>query len=268
MIRRFATYPVLAKARPLAQLLDHALQLLLKQGLPLALSIRVSRQGKDPLLHDRPHVRRGLPRSSVVNHVLPGLGSVAIYVAVAVAVDLAVGGSVGVGGAVDVPVVAGVVGVCQARHRGMPLGKTSGNGSQDERVTEVLGTGNCAQDVAVQHAILEAGEQLRGEAMPHEQLMVLSLTFAVDEDGSPMTVGAEQDGVLVHVNLGHARTAVDSLEQGVCDAISEAHKLNVGILACPVRHEGQDEFSCRVIRVIIVVGQVKEGHMAKLNVGR
>lgn len=258
----------------MAQLLDHALQLLLKQGLPLALSIRVGRQGKDPLLHDRPHVGRGLPRSGVVNHVLPGLGSVAVYVAVnmakavAVAVDLAVGGSVGVGGAVDVPVIAGVVGVWQARHRGMPLGKASGNGSQDERVTEVLGTGNCAQEVAVQHAILEAGEQLRGEAVPHEQLMVLSLALTVDEDGSPMTVGAEQDGVLVNVELRQSGTAVDSLEQGVCDAVSEAHKVNVGVLACPVGHEGQDEFSCRVIRVIIVVGQVKERHMAKLDVGR
>lgn len=256
----------------MAQLLDHALQLLLKQDLSLALSIRVGRQGKDPLLQDRPHVGWGLPRSGVVNHILPGLGSVAVYVAVniakAVAVDMAVGGSVGVGGTVDVPVVAGVVGVWQARHRGMPLGKASGNGSQDERVTEVLGTSNCAQDVAIQHAILEAGEQLRGEAVPHEQLMVLSLTLTIDEDGSPMTVGAQQDRVPVNVELGHAGTAVDSLEQGVCDAISEAHKLNVGVLACPVGHEGQDEFPCRAIRVIIVVAQVKERHMAKLDVGR
>ncbi len=91
--------------------------------------------------------------------------------------------------------------------------------------------------------------------MSHEQLMVLGLAVAVDDQVGAVAVGSKQDGLLVDLELGQARALVDCLEQRVCDAVGEANELDVGAGGLPVGADGQDEIEGRFFRAGAVVGQ-------------
>lgn len=91
--------------------------------------------------------------------------------------------------------------------------------------------------------------------------MVCCLTLTIDKDIGTVSVGSEQDSILVDVSLGEPRTAVDCLEQGVGDAVGETDKINVSFVLGPVRKQREDEFHCRALRVTVVVFQGDEANV-------
>lgn len=121
----------------------------------------------------------------------------------------------------------------------MPLGQPPRDGQVYVTLAQVLGLRDAAADEAVHHAIVEAGQQLGGQAVLHEQLVVLGLALAVDDQVGAVAVGAQQDGLAVDLVLGQARLLVDGLEQGVGDAIGKADKVDV--FGGPLRAQVQDE---------------------------
>lgn len=127
--------------------------------------------------------------------------------------------------------------VRDTRHGCVPLCKSSSNGLENERIGKILwlrdGTGN----KAVEHAITKSSQQLRSQVVPHEKLMVSGLTFTIDENVGAVSVGTEQDGILVDFGLGQAGAAVDRLEQCVGDTISETDKVDVSLIGSPVRKQ-------------------------------
>lgn len=146
-----------------------------------------------------------------------------------------------------------------AGHDRVPLGQPAGDGSVDGSRAEVGRGGDFAGDVTVEHAVLEAGEQLRGETVLHEQLVVLGLAEAVDEDVGAVAVCAEQDGVAVDLCGCEALLAVDGLEEGVCDAVGEADELEVRVGRGPVGSQGEYETAWRGIGVCTIIGEGDKG---------
>lgn len=121
----------------------------------------------------------------------------------------------------------------------MPLGQPSSNSCNQRRIGEVLGLGNGAGHEAVEHAIGKARQQLRRQAVLHQQLVVRGLAFSVDNHGGAIAVGAQQHGIPVHLGLGQARLPMDGLEQRVSDAVGEADEVDV--VSGPLGKQALDE---------------------------
>lgn len=142
----------------------------------------------------------------------------------------------------------------------MPLRQTAGNGFAEYGIRQILRLGDATGDEAVEHAVGKAGEKSGSEVVFHEQLVVGGLALAVNQNVGAVAIGAKEDGLAVNVGLGQARAAVDSLEQGVCDAVGEADKLD--IVVGPVRRNGVYELEGGSLGVGGVVGEGNEAHMA------
>jgi hypothetical protein len=123
----------------------------------------------------------------------------------------------------------------------MPLCQSSGSGFYEKWLGEILRCGDLAGNVTIKHAIFEPGEQLGRKTMPHEQFMVGSFSLPINEDGSSITVGAKQNGLLVDFRLGKTRPAVHCLQKGIGDAICESHELDAGISMAPFRNQSQNQ---------------------------
>lgn len=234
---------MLTEAWSLAQLGDTPGELLLELCLAGPLGLGVGGQGKDPLLHHGPDIGGGLSGSDVVQGLL----------------ELGIPEGAGVV-SLDPRVLAAVPRPPRdAGHDGVPLGQATGHGLVDGGLAEVLGLGDGALDEAVHHAVLEARQELGGEAVLHEQLVVLGLAEAVDDEIGAVAVGAQQDGLPVHVILGQPRLLVHCLEQGVGDAVGEAHELDVGVGLGPLWADGEDEAEGRLV---VLGARVREGDVA------
>jgi len=187
---------VLTEAWPLAQLGDTLGELPLELCLAGSLGLGIGGQRKDPLLHHGPDIGGGLSGSDVVQGLL----------------ELGIAEGAGIV-SLDPRVLAAVPRPPRdAGHDGVPLGQAPGHGLVDGGLAEVPGLGDGALDEAVHHAVLEARQELRSKAVLHEQLVVLGLAEAVDDDIGAVAVGAQQDGLLVHLVLGQARFLVHRLE--------------------------------------------------------
>lgn len=210
------TYTILSQAWPVAQLSYQLGQLDLQQLLPLPLCRRLGRQGKDPLLHDGPHVGGLLPRGSFIYGVLQSrvlLCSPVEHI-----------------NTVHVHLVADVRLSRKTGHRGVPLSQPSRHGPVYLWPPQVLRMRDATPDEPVHHAIIEPCQQLWCQAMLREQLVVLCFPSAIDDQVGAVAVCAQQDGLPVDLVLGQARALVDGLEQRVCDAIGKAHELYVGVV--------------------------------------
>ena len=209
----------------------------------LALSLRlcICWQGKDPLLHNSPDVRGRLSRGHTVNDLLK----------LSISKGFRRDNKLGVLGVSAAMASAGG----DARNNGVPLGKPLGHGLVDDGLAQILGVGHGALDEAVHHAIFKTGEKLGSEAVSHKQLVVLSFAVAVDDQIGAVSVGAEQNGLLVHLVLGEAGLFVDCLEERVGDAIGEAHEFEVGVSALPVGADGENELAGGGFGVLARVSQ-------------
>lgn len=74
--------------------------------------------------------------------------------------------------------------------------------------------------------------------MRHEQLVVLGLALAVDEDVRSIAIGAEEQGFAIYLFGRGALDVVDGLEEGVRDAVGAADKLDVGCRGIPFWSDG------------------------------
>lgn len=105
----------------------------------------------------------------------------------------------------------------------------------------MLWCGDLAGDIAVEHAVLEPGEQLGGKAMPHEQFMVGGFSLPINQDGGSIAVGAKENGLLVDFRLGKTGPAVHRLKEGIGDAICESHELDARVSVAPFRNQSQNQ---------------------------
>lgn len=74
--------------------------------------------------------------------------------------------------------------------------------------------------------------------MGHQQLVVLGLALAVDDDVGAVAVGAEEDGLAVDLLSRCALDIIDGLEERVGDAVGEADELDVGGRGVPLGADG------------------------------
>lgn len=236
------TYPVLTQAGTLSKPLNHFIQLSLEQSFSLASRFRIGRQSQDPLLHRSPDIGNRFAGG--------GLGHDGIVMTVATA-----------------RAVAGERRVGDAGHSGVPLGQSSCDGPEDGRIGEVVGLSHGAWNEAVKHAIAKASEELGSQVVLHEKLVICRFPFSVNQDVGSVSVGTQEDGITIHVGLAEARTAIDSLEQSVGDAVGETNEIDVGLVRRPVREQRCDELHGRVLRVIVVVAQGNEANMARRVTG-
>lgn len=97
--------------------------------------------------------------------------------------------------------------------------------------------------------------------MLHEQLVVLCLPFAIDDQIGAFPVSAEQHGVIVDLFLGPVRPLLDRFEQGIRDAVSKADEFDVSVGVLPVGQKGEDQSQGRGLRVGAVVSQGDEADL-------
>lgn len=81
----------------------------------------------------------------------------------------------------------------------MPLSKASRHGQVDVSLAQVVRVCHGAADESVHHAIVETGQQLRGQAVSAQQLVILRLACAVDNQVGAVTVSAQENCVLVNM---------------------------------------------------------------------
>ena len=143
----------------------------------------------------------------------------------------------------------------------MPFGQPAGDGAINLGLAEILSARNVSANVPVNDTVLEAGKELGGEVVGHEQLMVFDFALAIDEDVSASAVGAEEDGFVVNLIGSRALDLVDGLEEGVCDTVLAADELDVGDRRIPLWSGGVDDTQSRALRISSIVGIGKNGDL-------
>lgn len=238
------TYAILSETRALAQLSHKTFEFFLQSRLPSSLIHCHGWQRKYPLLHHGPDVGDRLSWGNSVDGGQPG--------SIIVPILKRVRATMGVGRSFDSPVGVSVDRFRYAGHSHVPLGQIPGNGTVDGRAAQVVWVGDGPAYKPVQHAVLESREKLWGETYLHQQLVVLRLTVAVNQDVRAMAVGTQKHRVPIELFVGQALAVVGCFNEGIRDAVGKADELDPIPWPSPFRIQGCDdlESSRRVARIV------------------